>query len=52
MGYKTILLEEILEMMNPLTSIQNAWYNLVSVQLAMFYGQRLLDGALNHFAER
>ena len=66
MGHKTILLEKFwmnqskierkvkknLEMMNHLTSMNIAWDNMLSTHISMFYGQRLLDGVLNHFAER
>ena len=39
-------------MMNHLTSTKIAWDNLLSVHISMLYAQGLLDGVLNHFAER
>ena len=39
-------------MMNHLTAMKIVWDNLVSVNISLFYAQRLLDGVLNHFAER
>ena len=38
--------------MNRLNGMKIAWDNLVSIHVSMFYAQRLLDGVLNHFAER
>ena len=68
MRYTTILLEKILielidqilkekvnrqlEMMNHLNRMKTAWDNLASVHASIFCPQRLLDGVLNHFAER
>ena len=58
MGNKTILLEKILDevidqrLMNHLTSMKIASDNLVVVHISMSYAQRLLDGMLDHFAER
>ena len=39
-------------MMNQLNCMKIAWDSLVSVNISRFYAQRLLDGVLNHFAER
>ena len=39
-------------MMNRLTSMKIAWDNMVSAHISTLYGQRLLGGVLNHFAER
>ena len=39
-------------MMNHLTSMKTAWNILLSVQISMLCAQGLLDGALNHIAER
>ena len=68
MGYKTILVEKILDenidkkierkinrhlkMMNHINGMKIAGDNLVSFHRSMFFAQRLLDGVLNHFAER
>ena len=41
-----------LEKVNRLTSMKIAWGNVLSAHKSMFYGQRLLDGVLNHFVER
>ena len=42
-----------LEMMNHLTSMKIAWDNMVSLHIySIIDKQRLLDGVLNHFADR
>ena len=68
MGYKTILLgknlDEVVdvliertinrhvEIMNHFTGMKIAWDNLLSVHISTLYARILLDGVLNHFAER
>ena len=39
-------------MKNHLNGMKIAWDNLVSFHSSMFFALRLLDGLLNHFAER
>ena len=38
--------------MDFLNGMKVAWGNLASFHRSMFYARRLLDGVLNHFAER
>ena len=39
-------------MMSHLTSMKITWDNVLFADISFFYGQRILDGVVNHLAER